>query len=142
MNFSKSADFIRALSFIRISKLFILLLFLPGCLNYYQEVTLYPDGSGKMKIDYWMKFDSEESAKVVDKLGIFNPDSIRSGFQTEYSQVNNVKVYSDTTDSTTHALIELSFDHIDSLNKTKVFTEYNFSHRWGRCSGELFFGFI
>ena len=138
MNFSKSAASIRPLSFIRISKLIILLLFLPGCLNYYQEVTLYPDGSGKMKIDYWMKFDSEESAKVVDKLGIFNPDSIRSGFQTEYSQVNNVKVYSDTTDSTTHALIELSFDHIDSLNKTKVFTEYNFSFQ-EKTGGQVIF---
>jgi hypothetical protein len=35
-----------------------------------------------MQIDYWMKFANEESEKVVDNLGIFNPDSIRSGFQS------------------------------------------------------------
>jgi hypothetical protein len=98
-----------------------------SCLNYYQEVTLYPDGSGKMQIDYWMKFENEESEKVVDNLGIFNPDSITSGFQSPYSKVENVNVYRDTTDFTTHAIINLSFTHIDSLNKTKVFSEYKFS---------------
>jgi hypothetical protein len=111
--------------------LFLLLIFIvigiSGCLNYYQEVTLYPDGSGKMRIDYWMKFVNEESEKVVDNLGIFNPDSIRSGFQSVYSNVENVNVYRDTTDQTTHAIIDLSFTHIDSLNKSKVFSEYKFS---------------
>lgn len=107
--------------------LFLVALSLNGCLNYYQEVTLYPDGSGKMRIDYWMKFVNEESEKVVDNLGIFNPDSIRTGFQSVYSKVENVNVYRDTTDRTTHAIIDLSFTHIDSLNKTKVFSEYKFS---------------
>lgn len=107
--------------------LFLIALSLNGCLNYYQEVTLYPDGSGKMRIDYWMKFVNEESEKVVDNLGIFNPDSIRSGFQSMHSNVENVNVYRDTTDFTTHAIIDLSFTHIDSLNKSKVFSEYKFS---------------
>jgi hypothetical protein len=107
--------------------LFLIAISLNGCLNYYQEVTLYPDGSGKMRIDYWMKFVNEESEKVVDNLGIFNPDSIRSGFQSVHSKVENVNVYRDTTDRTTHAIIDLTFTHIDSLNKTKVFSEYKFS---------------
>ncbi len=107
--------------------LILTLLILTGCLNYYQEVTLYPDGSGKMRIDYWMKFINEESERVVDNLGIFNPDSIKSGFQSVYSQVEDVNVYRDTTDSSTHAVIDITFNHIDSLNKTKVFAEYNFS---------------
>ncbi len=107
--------------------IFLILITFSSCLNYYQEVTLYPDGSGKMRIDYWMKFVNEESEKVVDNLGIFNPDSIRSGFQSIYSKVENVNVYRDTTDLTTHAIIDISFTHIDSLNKMKVFSEYNFS---------------
>ena len=120
------------ISFIKSNKtfLFLSLFFMVAvfnsCLNYYQEVTLYPDGSGKMRIDYWMKFINEESEKVVDNLGIFNPDSIRSGFQSAYSKVENVNVYRDTTDFSTHAVIDISFNHIDSLNKTKVFAEYNF----------------
>jgi len=107
--------------------LFLIFVFFSSCLNYYQDVTLYPDGSGKMRIDYWMKFVNEESEKVVDNLGIFNPDSIRSGFQSVHSKVENVNVYRDTTDLTTHAIIDISFTHIDSLNKTKAFSEYNFS---------------
>ena len=118
--------------------LFIMATIFNSCLNYYQEVTLYPDGSGKMRIDYWMKFIDEESEKVVDNLGIFNPDSIRSGFQSAYSKVENVNVYRDTTDFSTHAVIDISFNHIDSLNKTKVFAEYNFSFQ-EKTQGQIVF---
>lgn len=102
---------------------------LNSCLNYYQEVKLYPDGSGKMHIDYWMKFVNEESKIVAENLGIFNADSIRSEFQSRFTKIENVVVYRDSTDSTTHALIDISFSHIDSLNKTKVFAESRFSFR-------------
>ena len=111
--------------------LFILIITisLNSCLNYYQEVKLYPDGSGKMHVDYWMKFVNEESKIVAENLGIFNADSIRSEFQSRYTKIENVVVYRDSTDSTTHALIDFSFNHIDSLNKTKVFAESRFSFR-------------
>ena len=91
-----------------------------------------------MRIDYWMKFINEESEKVVNNLGIFNPDSIKSGFQSVYCQVENVIVYNDTMDSSTHAIIDLSFNHIDSLNKSKVFAEYNFSFQ-EKTGGQIFF---
>ncbi|MCW8803776.1 MAG: hypothetical protein OQK57_05195 [Ignavibacteriaceae bacterium] len=118
--------------------IFLIMITFSSCLNYYQEVTLYPDGSGKMRIDYWMRFVNEESERVVDNLGIFNPDSIQSGFQSIYSKVENVNVYRDTTDFTTHAIIDISFTHIDSLNKTKVFSEYNFSFV-EKTSGQIMF---
>jgi hypothetical protein len=85
-----------------------------------------------------MRFVNEESERVVDNLGIFNPDSIQSGFQSIYSKVENVNVYRDTTDFTTHAIIDISFTHIDSLNKTKVFSEYNFSFV-EKPSGQIIF---
>ena len=110
---------------------FLILLISPilftSCLNYYQEVKLYPDGSGEMHIDYWMKFINEESEKVAENLGIFNPDSIKSEFQSEFLKLETVSVYRDSTDSTTHALIDFSFNHIDSLNHTKLFAESRFS---------------
>lgn len=109
-----------------------------GCLNYYQEVKLYPDGSGVMYIDYWMKFINEESEKVAVNLGIFNPDSIRSEFKSDFTIIKDVSVYRDTTDSTTHAVIDFSFNHIDSLNKTKVFAESRFSFK-EKASGQVDF---
>ena len=102
------------------------LLFLTGCLNYYQETKLYTDGSGNMKIDYWMLLPNKESIDLADKLGIFNPDSIRSQFSSSFNKIENVEVYKDTVDSTTHAIIEFTFSNIDLLNKSKAFSDYNF----------------
>jgi len=107
----------------------ILIILLNSCLNYYQEVRLYPDGSGKMHIDYWMKFVNSEHEQVANSLSIFNTDSIRSEFSSRYTKIEDVTVYKDTTDSTTHAIIDFSFNHIDSLNFTKVFSESRFSFR-------------
>jgi len=100
-----------------------------SCLNYYQEVRLYPDGSGEMHIDYWMKFVNTESEKVAENIGIFNPDSIRSEFSSRFTKIEDVSVYRDSTDSTTHAIIDFSFHSIDSLNLTKVFSESRFSFK-------------
>ncbi|MEO8399196.1 MAG: hypothetical protein ABI550_05190 [Ignavibacteriaceae bacterium] len=120
----------------------IMLLFLPGCLDYIQEVKLYPDGSGKMKINYWMLSPDKESISIIDKIGIFNPDSIRKEFTSPFSSIDNIEVYADTTDSTTHAVIDLSFTHIDSLNKAKAFSEADFSLKDGASGQKIFSQFI
>ena len=124
-----------------ISKIYlgIAFLLLSGCLDYVQQVTLYPDGSGKMHIDYWMKLPDEDSRNVAEKIGIFNPDSIRSEFSSNYSNIENVEVYTDSTDSTTHGIVDFTFERIDSLNKTKAFSDANFSFRKG-SSGIVEFG--
>ncbi len=114
------------------------LLSFPGCLNYTQEVILYPDGSGEMHIDYWMKLPDKDSRNVANKIGIFNPDSIRNEFISAYSKINNVTVYTDSTDSTTHAIVDFSFTHIDSLNLTKAFADSRFSFK-EEPSGEIMF---
>lgn len=121
--------------------LFFLILF-SGCLNYIQDVNLYPDGSGVMKIQYWMKIPDYESTKVIDRIGIFNEDSIRSEFSSPYNTIENVEVYTDTTDSTVHTNLEMSFTHIDSLNKTKPFADANFSFREGAAGQIVFSQFI
>ena len=105
----------------------LILFYFTGCLNYVQEIILYPDGSGKTHIDYWMKLPDEESKTVADNIGIFNPDSIRSEFSSVHINIVSIEVYSDTTDSTTHAIIDFTFDHIDSLNLAKAFSDANFA---------------
>jgi hypothetical protein len=121
----------------RILIVFVILL-LTGCLNYIQDVTLYPDGSGKMHIDYWMQLPDEESRSVADKIGIFNADSIRSEFSSSYTNVTNVEVFTDTTDKTTHATVDFTFDRIDSLNLTKAFADARFSFKED-LSGQIIF---
>ncbi len=128
-----------------VKKLFLLMLIstvFAGCLNYIQEVTVYPDGSGKMTIRYWMKLPDVESAVILDKIGIFNSDSIRKEFSSDYSSIENVEIITDTTDTTTHAVISLSFIHIDSLNKTKAFADSKFSLKEGAAGQLIFSQFI
>ncbi len=126
----------------KLSIILILPFILTGCLNYYQEVKLAIDGSGSMHIDYWMLLPDDESASVVNKIGIFTPDSIIKEFSSDYSVVENVVVYQDTTDSTTHAVLDLTFTHIDSLNKTKAFSDAQFSFKEGAAGHIVFSQFI
>jgi hypothetical protein len=113
-----------------------------GCLNYIQDVNLYADGSGKMRIIYWMKLPDVENTKVLDRIGLFNADSVRNEFTSKYNIIDDIKVYTDSTDSTTHAIIELSFQSIDSLNKTKAFASSNFSLQDGASGQKVFSQFI
>ncbi|MBT8386857.1 MAG: hypothetical protein KJO12_05550 [Ignavibacteria bacterium] len=126
-------------------KLLIILIMpfiLTSCLNYYQEVKLAIDGSGSMHVDYWMLLPDDESASVVSKIGIFTPDSIKKEFTSKHSIVENVVVYQDTTDSTTHAVLDLKFTHIDSLNSTKTFSDAQFSFKEGAAGHIVFSQFI
>jgi len=126
-----------------VSALFFSIIF-TGCLNYIQDVQLYPDGSGKMIISYWMPLPSIESTSMLDKMGIgiFNPDSIRNGFSSQYVTIENIEVYTDSSDTTIHATLELSFIHIDSLNKTKAFKDANFAFKDGAAGQKIFSQFI
>lgn len=124
--------------------LLILSLSFSGCINYIQDVQLYADGSGSMSIIFWTKIPDNESPKILDKIGIgiFNPDSIRSEFSSKFTKIQSIKVYTDTTDSTTHAVIKLSFTHIDSLNKTKAFSSSDFALKNGAEGLKIFTQFI
>jgi len=95
----------------------LLLLLLPGCLNYIQDINLYADGSGKMRITFWTKLPDNESVKILDKIGIFNPDSLRSEFSSK-------------------------FTHIDSLNKMRAFSAANFSLKDGAEGLKIYSQFI
>ncbi len=118
------------------------LILLTSCLNYVQNTTIYPDGSGNMQIDYWMKFSDSSSVATILNLEIFNPDSIRKEFSSKYVNIFNVITNSDTLDSTVHAKIELSFNHVDSLNTANAFSQSRFSLEDGASSQKIFSQFI
>lgn len=131
----------------RLSKILIALLivsaaYLNGCLNYYQETKLKTDGSGEMFIHYWMKLSTQQDSLVVTNSGVFNPDSIRSEFSAEHNAIENVEVYTDSTDSTVHAKIELTFNSIDSLNTSRAFRGASFSLKDGAANQKIFSQFI
>ena len=128
----------------RLKKIFFVLIpFLSiGCLNYIQDVYLYADGSGVMKISFWMKSLGNDNSVIVKKIGLFNSDSLRSAFQSPYNTIEDIEAYTDSTDSTMHAIIELTFPSIDSLNNHKSFKEYKFSLKDGAAGQKVFSQFI
>lgn len=113
-----------------------------GCLNYTQEVNLYPDGSGTMDIHYWAKVDVDSGLTVVSKSEFFNKDSITANFTSKFTKVKSVTVSVDSTDSTIHAKVQLSFTHIDSLNNTQAFSGQNFRLEEGAAGQMVFTQFI
>ncbi len=95
-----------------------------------------------MKINYWMKLPDVEDTSIVAKIGFFNSDSIRSEFTSPYNKIENIEVYTDSLDSTTHAIVTLTFDNIDSLNNAKAFINQNFSLKDGAAGQKIFTQFI
>ncbi len=113
-----------------------------GCLNYNQHIYLYPDGSGKTSVEYWMPLPDSTGALFLERLGLFNADSIRNEFSSTHSTIENIAVFSDSTDSTIHAKIELSFVQIDSLNEARAFSDAEFSLKDGAEGQKIFSQFI
>lgn len=128
----------------KLQKIIALFVFIStsGCLNYIQDVNIFPDGSGKMTIHYWMKAPDTENFQLLDRVGIFHPDSMKNQFSSEFSTIENVEVYTDTTDSTVHGIVRFSFIHIDSLNNTKAFADALFHLRDGASGQKIFSQFI
>ena len=50
------------------------LLLLSGCLNYIQDVNIYPDGSGKMSMHYWSNLPYDIDSEQLKNLTFFNSD--------------------------------------------------------------------
>ncbi|MGE5432340.1 MAG: hypothetical protein ACM3QX_14760 [Syntrophomonadaceae bacterium] len=117
-------------------------LFLNGCLNYYQETTVKTDGSGNMFVHYWMKTANSKDSLFIKQVGIFDPDSIKNEFSSNYSKIDKIEVYADSSDTTIHAKVEFTFQHLDSLNNTKAFKEANFSIKNGASGQKIFSQFI
>jgi len=117
----------KTLSFlIRVTSILYLFL-LSGCLNYIQDVNIYPDGSGKMSLHYWSNLPYDFDSSQLKNLSFFNSDFLKKEFSSKYYNLTGIKVYADTTDGTTHAVINITFNDIDSLNYSRTFKDINFS---------------
>ena len=122
--------------------LIALFVFLYGCLNYTQITTIKKDGSGSMFIHYWMKWTSQKDSLIAGQLGIFTKDKIQKEFTSKFSQIKNVEVYKDLSDSTIHSKVELSFNSLDSLNSMPAFKNSALSIKDGPKNTKIFTQFI
>lgn len=120
----------------------LLMLFLSSCLNYTQITTIKTDGSGEMFVHYWMKWEDKRDSLLLNKLHIFNEDSINSEFSSKYNTIERVETFVNYSDSTIHAQVELEFNNFDSLKFTKAFKGANFTLQDGPSETKIFSQFI
>lgn len=105
----------------------ILVLLLTSCLNYTQITTIKTDGSGEMFVHYWMKWEDKKDSVLLNKLHIFNADSIRNEFSSLHNTIERINTFINYSDSTIHAQVELEYNNFDSLKFTRAFKGANFS---------------
>lgn len=120
----------------------LLALILTSCLNYTQITTIKTDGSGEMFVHYWMKWEDKRDSVLLNKLHIFNEDSIRSEFSSKHNTIERVETFVNYSDSTIHSQVELEFNNFDSLKYTKAFKGANFSLLEGANDTKIFSQFI
>jgi len=119
-----------------------LLVFLSSCLNYTQITTIKTDGSGEMFVHYWMKWEDKRDSVLLNKLHIFNEDSIYSEFSSKHNSIDRVETFVNFSDSTIHSQVELEFNSFDSLKYTKAFKGANFTLLDGPNDTKIFSQFI
>lgn len=115
---------------------------LTACINYQQVTVLKKDGSGEMFIHYWMKWKSPQDSITLSNMEIFQIDSVRAEFSTNHSQLEEVEVYRQNSDSSFHTKVELDFEKIDSLNSTEIFNLSQFSLIDGPDNTNVFSQFV
>ncbi len=120
----------------------LLALILSSCLNYTQITTIKTDGSGEMFVHYWMKWEDKQDSVLLNKLYIFNADSIRNEFSSKHNSIERIDVFINFNDSTIHSQVELEFNDFDSLKYTRAFKGANFSLVDGPNETKIFSQFI
>lgn len=110
----------------------VLVFILAGCINYEQKTQLNMDGSGTAQIHYWAEED------VVNFLSdgplVFDETKAKERFSGEGITVQSVTSEMNEEDSTRHVHVELAFDNIAELAKTKAFEDVDIT--W-EPSGDL-----
>ena len=68
---------------VRIFSVFYLVL-LSGCLNYIQDVNIYPDGSGKMSLHYWSNLPYDIDSEQLKNITFFNTEFLKKEYSSKY----------------------------------------------------------
>lgn len=130
----------------------ILIFYLAGCIDYYQEFEFNKDGEGKFFIHYWMKrknnfYDSTKSRNYNDSVFIarfyqFNPDTLRKLYTAEHISNLTITTFSDSVDNTIHTQISFNFMDINKLSQLPPLQAFDISYKDGAEGQKVFREFI
>ncbi|MCH8169536.1 MAG: hypothetical protein IIB07_00170 [Bacteroidetes bacterium] len=80
-----------------------------------------------MSLHYWSNLLYDINSDELKHLTYFNTDFLKKEFSSKYYKLEEIKLYTDSTDGTTHAIINITFNSIDSLNYSRTFQDSKFS---------------
>ncbi len=112
------------------------LLFLAGCINYEEDLTLKNDGSGEMLMHYsiseqlssMMALGGGQQQEGKDEMPFkFKENEIRDALRADGVQVKKVELKAEG--GLQHVYVTVNFKKITDLNQTKTFKEMPFE--WG-----------
>jgi hypothetical protein len=114
---------------------FLFPFFLCGCINYEQSTTVQTDGSGTMEIHYWI---SEDLASTMTQGNFsFDKGSVNKQYEAIGVEVKDVRIETNSADSTRHVRVKLHFSDIRQLSKAKGFNSSGFE--WNREGNRISF---
>lgn len=123
-------------------KYLFIALFLGGCLNYTQVTTVKKDKTGDMFIHWWIKWNTIEDTTALSRIHIFKPDTIRSRFESKFTTIDNMEIYTDFEEKTQHGKIKFEFSNFDSLVTLPLFINSDLSLISGPDETNIFSQFV
>ncbi|MDH7514408.1 MAG: hypothetical protein QHI48_00840 [Bacteroidota bacterium] len=101
--------------------------FFSGCLNYEQRTILKKDGSGEMEIHYWTKEDNIQFMSNGEFA--FQEQDVKNRYTSSGVHIDDIRVETESADSTRHVRVKLSFDNINDLSAVPAFKNTSFSFK-------------
>ncbi len=109
-------------SLLSISLLFMVAVFISGCVNVDQKTKLSADGSGTMSVKYWTK-SSNVTGDELSGFG-FTEAKVKSNYTSSNTEPTDIKVEKNaTTDSTSVVTLNVKFKDINKLSEAKAFAK-------------------
>jgi hypothetical protein len=109
-------------SLLSISLLFMVAVFISGCVNVDQKTKLNADGSGTMSVKYWTK-SSNVSGDELSGFG-FTDAKVKANYTSAGTEPTDIKIEKNlTTDSTSIVTLNVKFKDINKLSEAKAFSK-------------------
>lgn len=118
-------------SLLSISVLFMVAVFISGCVNVDQKTKLDADGSGTMSVKYWTK-SSNVSGEELSGFG-FTEAKVKSNYTSSNTEPSDIKIEKNaTTDSTSVVTLKVKFKDINKLSDAAAFKKIKASYVDGK----------
>ncbi len=123
------------------SVLFVFLLgvFLFGCVDFEMQTELNKDGSGTMKIHYWTKKSNLTMGTSVGDFS-FDENQVKSNYSSGNTEVTELKIEDNDADSTKHVKLTVKFKDFNKISDAKGFAKTK--PYWGEGKDDMEFKFI